>query len=127
MNKDKKKVLFICLHRRDRSPGQRFRFEQYLSFLDQNGYECVHAHLLNEKDDKAFYSKGKFARKVFIYLKTLAKRTGSWLGMNKYAIIFIFRDALMTGSTFFEKRFAKSKARIIFDFDDAIWMQSNVS
>jgi len=33
---------------------------------------------------------------------------------------------LMTGSTFFEKRFAGSKAKLIFDFDDAIWLQ-NVS
>ena len=32
----------------------------------------------------------------------------------------------MTGSTFFEKRFARSKAKLIFDFDDAIWLQ-NVS
>jgi glycosyltransferase involved in cell wall biosynthesis len=54
------------------------------------------------------------------------KRTGDWFGMNKYDIIFIFRDALMTGSVFFEKRFARSKAKIIFDFDDAIWLQ-NVS
>src|SRR5215831_1340550 len=122
----KKKVLFICLHRPDRSPGQRFRFEQYLSYLDQHGYECKLSYLLNAGDDKAFYSKGKVIRKVLIYFKTLMKRTGDWLGMNKYDIIFIFRDALMTGSTFFEKRFARSKARLIFDFDDAIWLQ-NVS
>ena len=118
-----KKVLFICLHRPDRSPGQRFRFEQYLSYLNENGYDCRLSFLLNEKDDKAFYSKGHFVKKVFIYLKTLMKRTGDWFGMNKYDIIFIFRDALMTGSAFFEKRFAGSRAKIIFDFDDAIWIQ----
>lgn len=123
----KKKVLFICLHRPDRSPGQRFRFEQYLSYLDQHGYDCKLSFLLNEKDDKAFYAKGKFLRKSFIYLKTLMTRTGDWFGMNKYDIIFIFRDALMTGSIFFEKKFARSKAKLIFDFDDAIWMQLNVS
>jgi glycosyltransferase involved in cell wall biosynthesis len=121
-----KKVLIICLHRPGRSPGQRFRFEQYLDYLKQNGYDCRLSYLLNEQDDKAFYSKGKFIRKVFIYFKTLIKRTGDWFGMNKYDIIFIFRDALMTGSVFFEKRFSKSKAKIIFDFDDAIWLQ-NVS
>ncbi len=121
-----KKVLFICLHRPGRSPGQRFRFEQYLDFLRENGYDCKLSYLLNAREDKAFYSKGKFVRKVFIYVKTLLRRTGDWFGMNKYDIIFIFRDALMTGSTFFEKRFARSRAKIIFDFDDAIWLQ-NVS
>jgi glycosyltransferase involved in cell wall biosynthesis len=121
--KDRKKVLFICLHRPDRSPGQRFRFEQYLSYLDEHGYKCTMSYLLNASDDKAFYAKGKFIRKVFIYFKTLAIRTGDWLGMGKYDVIFIFRDALMTGSTFFEKKFAKSKAKLVFDFDDAIWIQ----
>jgi glycosyltransferase involved in cell wall biosynthesis len=121
-----KKVLIICLHRPDRSPGQRFRFEQYLSYLNENGYQCELSYLLNEKDDKAFYAKGNYTRKVFIYAKTLLKRTGDWFRMKNYDIIFIFRDALMTGSTFFEKRFAKSGAKLIFDFDDAIWLQ-NVS
>ena len=121
-----KKVLIICLHRKDRSPGQRFRYEQYLSFLEENGYHFDISILLNEKDDKAFYSKGNYFRKVIIYLKTLLIRTKDWFRMNNYGIIFVFRDALMTGSTFFEKKFARSKAKMIFDFDDAIWMQ-NVS
>lgn len=30
----------------------------------------------------------------------------------------------MTGSTFFERKFKKSGARIIFDFDDSIWLQT---
>jgi glycosyltransferase involved in cell wall biosynthesis len=31
------------------------------------------------------------------------------------------REALMIGSSFFEKRIKKSKAKLIYDFDDAIW------
>jgi hypothetical protein len=85
-----KKVLFICLHRPDRSPGQRFRFEQYLTYLNQHGYDCRLSFLLNEKEDKAFYSKGHFIKKVFIYLKTLMKRTGDWFGMNKIRYHFHF-------------------------------------
>ncbi len=121
-----KKVLIICLHREHRSPGQRFRYEQYISYLEQNGYQFDRSVLLNVKDDKAFYSKGNYFRKAFILFKTWMIRTRDWFRMNKYDIIFIFRDALMTGSTFFEKRFARSAAKIIYDFDDAIWMQ-NVS
>jgi glycosyltransferase involved in cell wall biosynthesis len=121
-----KKVLIICLHRKDRSPGQRFRYEQYLSFLEANGYHFDISILLNAKDDKAFYSKGNYFRKIIIYLKTLLIRTKDWFRMKRYDIIFIYRDALMTGSTFFERRFASSKAKLIFDFDDAIWLQ-NVS
>ena len=43
------KVLFITLHRLNRSPGQRFRFEQYLSFLEANGFDWEISNLLSEK------------------------------------------------------------------------------
>jgi glycosyltransferase involved in cell wall biosynthesis len=121
-----KKVLIICHHRENRSPGQRFRYEQYIAYLKENGYTFRTSLLLNEKDDKAFYKKDNYPRKAFIYLKTILKRTRDWFTMNRYDIIFIFREASITGSTFFERRFAKSKAKLIFDFDDAIWLQ-NVS
>lgn len=119
-----RRVLIICHHRANRSPGQRFRYEQYLPFLEANGYKFDTSVLLDENDDKFFYSRGKYAKKIFILIKTLLKRTGNWFNMNRYDVIFIFREALMTGSIFFEKRFARSKAKIIFDFDDAIWLHN---
>jgi len=121
-----KKVLIICLHRANRSPNQRYRFEQYLAFLERNGYEFDISNLLNEEDDKAFYSPGNYFRKFIIYLKMWKIRMKDWRRMNRYQVIFICRDALVTSTLFFEKRFSRSKAKLIYDFDDAIWMQ-NVS
>jgi len=118
------KVLFIVNHRKDRSPGQRFRFEQYVDYLQENGYQCYFSVLLNENDDQIFYSKGNYFGKAIIFLKSLLIRTKDWLKMNDYDIIFVFREALMTGSTFFEKKFSKSKAKVVFDFDDAIWLET---
>ena len=51
------KVLILTNHRKGRSPGQRFRFEQYLEFLEKNDFEITFSCLLNEWDDKHFYSK----------------------------------------------------------------------
>jgi glycosyltransferase involved in cell wall biosynthesis len=117
-----KKVLVLCHHRLNRSPGQRYRYEQYIPFLEKNGFVFTISNLLNEKDDKAFYSKGKYFRKFLIYLKSWKIRIADWVKANQYDIIFIYRDALITGSTFFEKKFAKTRAKIIYDFDDAIWL-----
>jgi glycosyltransferase involved in cell wall biosynthesis len=117
-----KKVLFIVSHRKERSPGQRFRFEQYLPFLEENGFECHFSNLLNEQDDKVLYGRNNYPGKAAVFLKALRIRTKDMLRKNNYDIIFIYREALMTGSLFFEKAFAKSRAKIIFDFDDAIWL-----
>lgn len=38
-----------------------------------------------------------------------------------FDLIFIQREALLIGSSFFEKRFFK-KNKVIFDFDDSIWL-----
>ena len=116
-----KKVLFIASHRKDRAPGQRFRFEQYFEFLNANGYECELSYFLGEYEDRILYSKGKFFQKLSIVLKAAWIRWKNVRKRNQYSIIFIFREAFMTGSLFFEKKFRDSNAKLIFDFDDAIW------
>lgn len=121
-----KKVLIITNHRKDRSPGQRFRFEQYLDFLSLNRYEIDFSNLFDEDDDRKLYSKGSIINKFLIYRKCLKVREENLKKINDYDIIFIFREALMTGSIRFEKAFSKSKAKLIYDFDDAIWIP-NVS
>jgi glycosyltransferase involved in cell wall biosynthesis len=120
-----KKILFIVNNRKDRSPGQRFRFEQYLAHLEENGFQCDFSPLLNEKDDKLFYAPGNYVQKVFILLKSYWKRLQNLRVASQYDVIFVFREALYTRSIFFEKQFAK-RSKVIFDYDDSIWMQ-NVS
>jgi len=125
MQSEKKKVkriLFIANHRLNRSPGQRFRFEQYLPFFEANGYECKLSYLISEKDDQILYSEGFFLRKTIIFFKTYLYRFKDLLSIKKYDYVFIFREALLTGSVFFEKRIKKAGVKIIFDFDDAIWL-----
>ncbi|MFB6306889.1 MAG: hypothetical protein ABEH43_07870, partial [Flavobacteriales bacterium] len=121
-----KKVLFIASHRKDRAPGQRFRFEQYFDFLEQNGYKCDLSYIISEYDDKILYSEGNYFDKAKFTFRSYKQRLEDVKKMNDYDIIFIFREALMTKSIYFEKKFCESKAKTIFDFDDAIWL-SNVS
>ena len=117
------KVLYIASHRRNRSPSQRFRFEQYMDYLKENGFDYHFSYLISEHDDKKFYQPGNFFNKARIFLKSAYKRWKDVIEENikHYDIVFIQREAFMTGSSFFERKFKKSKAKIIFDFDDAIW------
>jgi hypothetical protein len=115
------KILFIASHRPDRSPAQRFRFEQYLGYLKQNGFDYDFSYLISEKDDRIFYSPGNLFNKLLIFLKSAWLRWKDVVKADKYDIIFVQREAFMTGSSYFEKRFAKSNAKLVFDFDDAIW------
>src|SRR5688572_20543609 len=122
MSSRPKKVLILCAHRPGRSPSQRYRFEQYLPFLRQQGFEFEFSFLLNAKDDKTFYSKGHFVSKVFILLKGIFIRIKDTFRFKNYSIVFIQREAHFLGTSFFEKRAFRSGAKVIFDFDDSIWL-----
>lgn len=116
------KILFACLHRPDRSPSQRYRFEQYIHYLEEQGYLSSFSYLLNEHDDKVFYAHGHYFSKLVILLKSVLKRLSEVFFKPLPAVVFVQRESFMLGSAFFEKRFAK-RSQLIFDFDDSIWLQ----
>ncbi|MBL7799311.1 MAG: glycosyltransferase family 4 protein [Chitinophagales bacterium] len=120
------KILILANHRKGRSPGQRFRFEQYLDMLEQNGFEITFSNFIDETDDKNFYAPGNYFGKIGILIKNILIRTKESLFASRYDIVFIYREATMIGSSFFERWMAKSKAKLIFDYDDSIWLP-NVS
>ncbi len=121
----KKRILFVIPLYKDRSPSQRFRFEQYINFLEQNGFVCAFSNLISPKTNKIFYAKGKFLQKTLLLVKFLWIRLKDMLASSGYDLIFVQREAIFIGSVFFEKQFAK-RSKLIFDFDDAIWLP-NVS
>lgn len=116
------KVLILCAHRPKRSPSQRYRFEQYLPFLETKGFSFTFSYLLSENDDALFYSKGNLFIKIFILLKGVIIRLNDLLRFKKFDIIFIQREALFFGTSTFELAAFRSGAYVIFDFDDSIWL-----
>lgn len=115
------KILFIADHRPNRSPSQRFRFEQYLSILKEAGHEFEYSWLLDEDDDKLLYREGKYFQKALLLRRAWKKRKLDLRRANKFDIIFIQREAILGASTYFERKFFSSGAKVIFDFDDSIW------
>ncbi|MFT6245082.1 MAG: glycosyltransferase involved in cell wall biosynthesis [Salibacteraceae bacterium] len=120
------KILFVAAHRKNRSPSQRFRFEQYIDFLKEQGFDSELSYLIEQEDDKRFYSPGNYFHKLKVLLRSFKRRKKDLKNIDQYDIIFIQREAFMTGSIKFETAYSKSKAKVVFDFDDSIWL-SNVS
>jgi glycosyltransferase involved in cell wall biosynthesis len=119
------RILFIAPLYPERSPSQRFRFEQYLDFLKEKNIEYSYSYLVSEKHDRIFYSKGNLLKKLYLLILFTYKRFQDLRSASKYDVVFIQREAFYLGTTFFEKRLAK-KTKVIFDFDDSIWL-NNVS
>ncbi len=117
----KKRILYIVQHRFNRSPGQRYRCEQYIPFLEANGFECVYSPIIsNEQEDHDLYY-GNYFRKLTLFLKGIYRRVWDVWCAKDFDIIFIYREAFMTGTVLFEKLIHRIGDKIVFDFDDAIW------
>ncbi len=120
------KILFVAVHRPDRSPSQRFRFEQYIEYMNNNGFECKQVHLISEKDDAFFYKPGNFFKKSLTIVKGAIINLVNALNARNYDIVFVQREAYFLGTTIFEELYKYAKTKLIFDFDDAIWL-TNIS
>ncbi len=116
------RILFIASHRPNRSPSQRYRFEQYFAFLEKNGFTCELSYLISQKDDAYFYGKGHLFWKFWILVKSFLHRFKDVRRYKNYDIVFVQREAIMVGTTYFERKIRKKGAKYIFDFDDSIWV-----
>lgn len=116
------KILFVAAHRPDRSPCQRYRFEQFFPYWEKHGFSCDQVWIIDEADDAAFYSPGNLIAKSRIFLKSHKLRQEQVARAGNYDIIFLQREAFMTGSTRFERELAAIGVPMIYDIDDAIWL-----
>lgn len=121
-----KKVLIVAAHRRDRSPNQRFRFEQYTDYLAQHGFQCELSPLISAAEDTFFYKPGHYFAKARAIWRHYRVRRQDLARLRQYDLVLVVREAMLTGSTFFEQALHRRGIPTIYDFDDSIWLQ-NVS
>ena len=69
------------------------------------------------------YQPGNYFGKLKLLFTASFKRLADVLRASDYDVLFIQREAFMLGTVLFERLLKLSKARIIFDFDDSIWLQ----
>jgi glycosyltransferase involved in cell wall biosynthesis len=122
------KIIFLVPYPEDTAPSQRFRFEQYLFFLKEKGilYEIhpfidLHTWIL-------LYSKGGYLKKIMGLSRGFLRRILLLRKIKKFNWVFIHREASPIGPPIFEWIIAKVfRKRIIFDFDDAIWLPNTTA
>lgn len=122
MTSGRSRLFFVVPHRMDRSPSQRYRIEQFLSWFQANGFSTEYRPLLDAKDDPIFYSKGNLHGKFMIMVRAFFRRWRDLLAVERNDIVFLHREAFMLRGTFFEQLLRKRTSKLIFDFDDAIWL-----
>ncbi|MBW6482158.1 MAG: glycosyltransferase family 4 protein [Vicingaceae bacterium] len=118
------KILFLTPYPLNSAPSQRFRFEQYLQFLQNENIKYELTSFLDEKTWTVFYKKGFTFQKILGILKGILKRHFILFSLHKYDKLFIHREACLVGPAYFEWLYARVfRKEVIYDFDDAIWIK----
>jgi glycosyltransferase involved in cell wall biosynthesis len=123
----RKRILFISPYPYDTAPSQRFRFEQYIPLLESEGWSTEQVSFWSSKAWKNLYRPGKVFSKAFYLITAIVKRYLLLFKIKRYDFVFIHREFSPVGfplAVWIIARWIKKK--IIFDFDDAIWIP-NVS
>ncbi|MFT3682436.1 MAG: glycosyltransferase [Ferruginibacter sp.] len=119
-----KEILFVAQYPENVSPGQRFRFELYKEILKENGFNSTTQSFLEEKGYNIIHRRGLFFHKLWEVISGYMRRAALLFTINKYDYIFLQREAAPLGPPVFEWFYSKVfRKKVIYDFDDAIWME----
>lgn len=124
MHQPSNKILFLLPYPLERAPSQRFRVEMLLPLLDKQNTQYTLRTFISPKTWDVLYKGGSVLSKITGIASGYFKRMYTVIfKAPSYDIIFIHREAAPMGPPIFEWYLAKVlKKRIIYDFDDAIWI-----
>lgn len=124
----RKKVIVLCPYPFNTAPSQRFRFEQYINQAVANGIDLDLKPFFTKKAYMQFSQSGNFFSKITAFVSSYLRRLMILLRVPKYDFVFIHREATPAGPPVIEWFISVLlKKKIIYDFDDAIWLSDNTA
>ena len=118
-----RRIFFVVPYPLGVAPSQRFRFEQYFKYLKSRDIRYEVASFWSERAWETLYRNGYFLVKFKGFFAGFLRRIILLLRIRKYDIIFLHRECMPAGPPIFEYVIAKLlRRKIIYDFDDAIWL-----
>jgi len=116
------RVLGLCSYPVE-SASTRFRMAQYVPLLREKGIELTVSPFLDSAKFREFYTNSEILKKGFGMLKPVFGRTRAVLGIRKYDLIFVQREAMLFGPEFFEWIYRKiGNLPMVLDLDDATYI-----
>ncbi len=121
MKKDK--LIFFAIHRPFRAPNERYRWFQYEPFVKEY-FEVNYLYLVNSFYDKILFQSNNIILKFLVLIFTFLKRMYQIIFLRKVDVILIFRELHWFHCPLWMWILKRKAKKIIFDFDDAIFLPS---
>ena len=107
------------------SPGQRARLEQWAPLLSSaHGISVDFSVFESPRLTQILYEPGRRASKAILMVRDAIHRRAVLAEARDHDVVAVFREASLLGPALYERLLARSGRPLIFDFDDAIWVNS---
>ena len=116
------RALFLIPHPEDAASG-RLRVLQYLPWLRQHGIQCEARPFMSRALYRTLYQPGRLSQKLALSATALLKRLWDVLRSTRADVVLVHREALPLGTALLERLIAGAGRPLIFDFDDAIYLE----
>jgi len=124
-NRKHRNILFIVPYPENIAPGQRFRFEHFMPVLKSANLTFQIRPFIQQSAYSILFSKGNYLRKVMAVLAGFIRRIFHLFEAMRYDYVYIYREATPIGPPWWEWMAHLAGVKIIYDFDDAIWMKDD--
>ena len=116
------RVLALVHSIPDTSPGQRYRLEQWAPKLREAGVDVTFAAFENRELNAVLYQPGRWLQKMRLIGNAFVRRGRLMRTLHDYDAVYVFREASLFGPPVFERWIRSAGVRIVFDFDDAVFV-----
>jgi glycosyltransferase involved in cell wall biosynthesis len=103
-------------------PSNRLRVEQYRPYLEAQGFRVTIRPFVSSRCYRVLYEPGRYLLKTAYLLWGALKRLGDLVRGLSYDVILIHRESSPFGPPVLEWCWARAGKRLVFDFDDAIFL-----
>ncbi len=107
---------------RDSSPGQRYRIEQWEPWLLREGITLDYAPFSTPELAALLKCSGRTLSKAVGVVRALARRISDSRRASAYDLVYVFREGSLLGPALAERLLGPSGPPVVYDFDDAVWM-----
>lgn len=117
-----KKILIVCPYPFDTAPSQRLKYEQYISFFNENGFHVTIKPFMSLSFWDIVYKNGHLFEKITWTIIGYLRRCMLAFQLAQYDIVYIHLWVTPFGLPLFEWIYRRFSKRIIFDIDDLIYL-----
>lgn len=102
--------------------SSRYRVFQYIPYLQEVGIHCEVQSFMNDELYKCSFVPGRTSRKLYRTMSAVLKRLWVLRRFRQFDVIYMQRELFPFGPPWTERLLKRLGARLIFDYDDALFI-----